>query len=129
MFVVGPTKFIYLTGTDMDVVALGNFDVNAQTITPNFYKTGKWYDYFTGESITVVNGDDPIFLKPGEYHLYTNKKLAPPIGGYKPYQLTNDEGIDIVNDFKIFPNPSASNMELTYSIANPSAVKLKSLIW
>ena len=64
-------------------------------------------------------------MKPGEYRIYTTKKLPPPIGGYKAYQLTNEEGIDVVNDFKIFPNPSDSNMELSYSIANPSSVKLE----
>ncbi len=125
VFTGGQTKFIYLTGDDMDLNAVGNFDVAAQTLNPTFYKTGKWYEYFTGDSINIVSGDEPIFLKPGEYRIYTTKKLPPPIGGYKAYQLTNEEGIDVVNDFKIFPNPSDSNMELSYSIANPSSVKLE----
>jgi 1,4-alpha-glucan branching enzyme len=120
------TKQLYLTGMDMDLIALGNFDVTEQTITPQFNQLGKWYNYFTGDSLNIVNSDDPINLKPGEYRLYTTKRLPKPIGGYKPYSLTDDKNIDVSVDFSVFPNPTTNeSTEISYAIANPSQVKLE----
>jgi len=42
--VTGLSKNIVLRDASMDVVLLGNFNVTAQNITPNFTKTGTWYE-------------------------------------------------------------------------------------
>jgi len=71
-------KRIEINHSDMNVRIIGNFDVIAGEINPNFSETGSWYDYFTGKKITVSNPTEKIALEPGEYHIYTNKQLTTP---------------------------------------------------
>ncbi len=72
----GATKRINLDHSDFDATVLGNFDVVAQNIDPNFQSTGWWYEYFSGDSINVGNVNASINLQPGEYRLYTTKKVS-----------------------------------------------------
>lgn len=71
-------KRIVLTHSSRNVVVLGNFGVTNSTMNPNFPNTGKWYEFFTGDSITVAAGTDPISLNRGEYRLYSNVRWQTP---------------------------------------------------
>ena len=71
-------KRIEINHSDMDVRVIGNFDLKLRSIDPNFSKTGTWYDYFTGQAITVTDVNAFIDLKAGEYHIYTTKQLSIP---------------------------------------------------
>ena len=75
------TKSIVLKHSTFDVVIVGNFDVTSKSVTANFSKTGTWFEYFTGEENTVSNTTQSITLNPGEYKLYTSKKILDPRGG------------------------------------------------
>jgi 1,4-alpha-glucan branching enzyme len=61
--------------TDMDVVVCGNFHVGNRDIAPVFTKTGWWYEYLTGDSLQVTDVNMTIPYVPGEYHVYTTKKI------------------------------------------------------
>ena len=78
MSVSGPMKRIELNHADMDVRILGNFDLTRQSLDPNFSKTGDWYNFFAGDTLEVTNPNDAISLAPGEYRIYTTKKLEKP---------------------------------------------------
>ena len=83
----GFTKSMYIDGDDMDVLVVGNFDVRERTAAASFPAPGTFYDYWTGDSITVTGaaGSRPfrtIPLQPGEYRLYTSQQLDEPDGGY-----------------------------------------------
>ncbi|MCX6270304.1 MAG: alpha-amylase family glycosyl hydrolase [Bacteroidetes bacterium] len=91
-------KKIRLQGDDMSMVVLGNFGVQASSIIPNFYHAGTWYDYFSGDSLTVNSINALIALQPGEFRIYTSKKLATPIG------IPDLEPTSPV--ISIYPNPS-----------------------
>lgn len=95
--VSGTLKKIRLKDADQAVVVLGNFGVTQASIIPNFYNTGTWYEYFSGDSLVVTNINGIIPLKPGEYRIYTAKKLNAPIG--IPEVSLNDENI------LVYPNP------------------------
>jgi 1,4-alpha-glucan branching enzyme len=71
-------KRIEINGDDMNVRIIGNFDVEASEIDPNFSETGTWYDYFSGEELTITDVNALIDLEAGEYHIYTNKQLTTP---------------------------------------------------
>ena len=71
-------KRIEINHSDMDVRVIGNFDLQRRSIDPNFSKTGTWYDYFTGQAITVTDINALIDLEAGEYHIYTTKQLSVP---------------------------------------------------
>ncbi len=94
-------KRIELNHADMDVRIIGNFDVVANEIDPNFSKTGLWYDFFTGDSINVTNTNDLISLYPGEYRIYTTKYLKTPeiTAAIENYSLSESSTI-------IYPVPS-----------------------
>ena len=71
-------KRIRLRNDSTGIVVLGNFDLMTNAMNPKFYNTGKWYELFTGDSITVTNTEELVFLKAGEYRIYSNKKLKYP---------------------------------------------------
>jgi len=96
-------KSLRLSSNDLNVCVLGNFDISTHDVTPNFQNTGKWYEYFTGDSISVTNTTAPVNLKAGEYRMYTSVKLATPdlgnVGIDDPLQLH-----DLT--LQCFPNPA-----------------------
>jgi hypothetical protein len=110
----------------MNVNILGNFGVTASSIVPAFSQTGKWYEYFTDDSLNVTNVNDPINLLPGEYKLYTTRKLPSPklIIGIEEYQSPEEKLIVLV-----FPNPSAGEftIEIGSRYPGPSLVSIVNL--
>lgn len=71
-------KRLHLNHTNMKVTILGNFDVINGSIDPGFQETGTWYEYFTGDSIDVTDVNETINFQPGEYKIYTTRKLEAP---------------------------------------------------
>ena len=71
-------KRIGLSHPSMKAIIIGNFGVTAQEIDPAFQHTGTWYDFFTGDSITVENVQAAISLGAGEFHIYTDIRTITP---------------------------------------------------
>ena len=116
--VSGVVKHIWLNSKDIDVAIIGNFDVTEQNATPGFQKTGWWYDYFTDDSINVTNTNAAITLKPGEYRLYTTKKLTRPdfiLGVPKNEQNTVGEKLSI------YPNPATTGIDVKWNMEKPAS--------
>ena len=93
----GAMKKIRLHNDTISMVVLGNFDVKAGTITPDFYNTGKWYEFFSNDSLNVTSTSAAISLNAGEYRIYTNYKLP------YPYQVDNSPAVN--TSVLITPNP------------------------
>lgn len=94
-------KRIKLNSTELNLVALGNFDVVSGNIAGSFQHTGTWYDYFNGTTLEVTNVNMTISLDAGEYRLYSDS------------EITEDDlgtGIKspVLSKFQIFPNPAGS---------------------
>lgn len=70
----GSVKYVLLTGSGVNVMVVGNFDVNPQTFTVPFPAGGTWYDYMSGNSLNVTLPYS-ITLAPGEYHIYSTAVL------------------------------------------------------
>ncbi|MFM2134743.1 MAG: hypothetical protein RL021_143, partial [Bacteroidota bacterium] len=114
-------KTIHLNHSSMNVTVVGNFGVTASNLNPVFQQTGWWYDYFSGDSIFVSNVTSPLFLQPGEYHLYTSRKPSVPyftIGMEEP----DDDGQDV--RFIAYPNPTEGIMRLRYRLTGNTPVSL-----
>ena len=94
--VAGALKTIHLKNDTLAAVVVGNFDVSTATVAPVFYSTGKWYDYLTGDSLTVSDVNGGISLKAGEARLYMNRRVA------NPYGISLSPG-NILLD--VYPNP------------------------
>jgi len=63
-----------MSGTDL--VLIGNFGLTTGSISPDFSQTGTWYDYFSGEEISVSNTTERIELAAGEWHVYTTTRMS-----------------------------------------------------
>lgn len=102
-------KIIQLNHTDMDALIIGNFDVRFLDIDPNFQHTGKWYEYFTGDSVTITDTHEKLGFDPGEYRLYTTKRILRPTAhwnvGIKESDMSN-------RLFQVIPNPSDGRISL-----------------
>jgi glycosidase len=114
-------KKIHLNHSSMNVTILGNFDVAEGSIVPDFQHTGYWYDYFGGDSLMVENVNNPLTLDPGEYRIYTDKKLETPqinlgIGTEYPDPSTIE---------RVYPNPSSGEFNVDFFLADNSQVELR----
>lgn len=60
---------------DMNVHVVANMDISPKTVAIHFPSSGKWFSYFTGDSISVNSEETSIFLLPGEFRVYTDVVL------------------------------------------------------
>jgi glycosidase len=116
-------KSIHLNNDDMNVTVLGNFDVSAGNITPSFQHTGYWYNYFQGDSINVTSTSSGISLQPGEYRIYTDKKLETPQIGLG----TDEQNISKDHLSLIYPNPSSGEFNIRIMLDDRSDLSLEIL--
>ncbi len=117
----GPQKRLSLDHPSMKVNVLGNFGLTEASVYPLFSQTGKWYEFFTDDSITVTGTNNPLIFKPGEYRLYTTTRLNSSgiISGIND-QLPKSSG-DYLN---VYPNPSEEdfNLSVRSDIRGPVAI-------
>lgn len=67
---------IALSHADLSMIMLGNFNASATiTASPNFPKTGIWYNLLTGEELNVTNTSMTISMQAGDLLLYTDRKV------------------------------------------------------
>jgi 1,4-alpha-glucan branching enzyme len=114
-------KKITLKDSSMDALLLGNFDVTSQNVTPNFTKTGTWYEYYTGDSLVVADTSAVLAFKAGEYRLYTTLKLPKPVFT----GLDDPAGTLLPGHWlKVFPNPSPGPVTFELLIKEKKDIKL-----
>jgi len=71
-------KHIQVQGSEYDVCIVGNFNIQSGEVSPMFTKPGRWYDYFSGDSITISSVSETINLTPGGYKIFTTKLFEMP---------------------------------------------------
>ncbi|MDO8972107.1 MAG: hypothetical protein Q7U74_15540, partial [Saprospiraceae bacterium] len=75
----GLGKRMWLTHSSMDVVVAVNMGVQGFDMAPGFTKAGTWYEYFTGEALTVTDAPGhSMYFGPGDYKVFTSVPLAQP---------------------------------------------------
>ena len=121
--VSGYAKSINLNHQSMDVTIIGNFSVVTRTETPNFQKTGEWYDYFSGDTLLVTDTQEPISLAPGEFFIYSDVKLEIP-----DIETGLNENSDMdLRKFELkqnYPNPFNPQTSVQYNLAHTGDVNL-----
>ena len=119
--VSGKYKRINLYHNTMDVVVLGNFDIETGSLDPAFSKTGWWYEYFSRDSIEVTDVNATIDLLPGSYRLYTSERLTPPDIVLDVKQLRQSSpGFEA----EIFPNPSDGVFNFSIRTDKPEEISI-----
>jgi len=114
-------KRLNLNHADLKVTILGNFGVTQGSLNPSFQESGYWFDYFTGDSINVINVTESITLQPGEYRVYTNRKLTTP-----DFILDVNETLPNVTETRLtaYPNPSRDNFTIQVAVPQFNYVTL-----
>ncbi len=119
--VTSAVKRIYLRHTSMDVTILGNYDIIGQQVVPNFTQTGMWYEFYSGDSLNIVNAADPLPLKAGEYRLYTSVRLPKPLFT----GIADSPGnIQSKNEVNVYPNPSSGIVHFKFVLPATELVDL-----
>ncbi|GGK82333.1 alpha-amylase family glycosyl hydrolase [Rufibacter glacialis] len=118
----GLLKTIHLQDPDMNVAVLGNFGVTAGSIDPKFQNAGTWYDFVTGEALAVTNVNQPLLLQPGEYRIYTTKRLT----SSSILLSSKDEQGALAKNVVAYPNPTGTgSITLQYQLAASTDVTLQ----
>ena len=116
-------KAFHLSSTDFNVTIVANFNTTGETFAANFQKVGKWYDYMSGDSITVTNVAATRTYLPGEYHVYTDKRIVPP-AGFITGTVGTKEFAEQAADFQVYPTPSVSGrFYVGYTLRNGGEVQ------
>jgi hypothetical protein len=104
----GQVKWYSLNNGNDYVFAIGNFGITSVSTEMLLPETGKWYEFFTGDSLTVYNIQQPISLLPGGYKLYSTKKLTTPkaitVAGKKT---------KFGDEIRFYPNPAEKILNVT----------------
>ena len=103
-------KWYRLTNGSNHVFSVGNFDIVQKSANVILPKTGKWYEFFTGDSIEINTSAQTFQLTPGEYRLYSTRKFT------DPHVVT--ENIDIsqhAESIQIYPNPAMGEINISSS--------------
>jgi len=101
-------KWYRLTSGSNHVFSVGNFDIQQKTANVTFPKTGKWYEFFTRDSVEISSVYQSIQLAPGEYRLYSTRKFD------EPQVVTeNKEITSPTKNIVLFPNPAQTEINIT----------------
>ena len=115
----GAAKSIHLADANTSVTIIGNFDVTATTIDPAFQRTGKWYNYLSGDSITVSNVNATIPLAPGQFAVYTSRRIQKAV----LLPTRNQQAASILR-LTAAPNPAQGTTTLRYELPTAGPVTL-----
>jgi len=74
----GGVKKIMLINDTNKLISIANFDLVECSVADIFPNLGKWYDFFTGAELNVIDLTTQYTLKPGEFHIYTTAQLSKP---------------------------------------------------
>jgi pullulanase/glycogen debranching enzyme len=117
----GAVKVMQITDPRLNVTIVGNFDVQSATVVPNFQSAGNWYNYLTGETITVTNPAAPLTLAPGQYAVYTDRKISVPTGTVLSSKRQRDAA---ALQLLALPNPAGTTATLRYELGQSAPVSV-----
>jgi len=117
----GDAKIVHLEGSDGTAAIVGNFDVNPFRTASVFPFAGTWYDYATGESITVDDPDMVVDLEAGEHHVYLDRPIAR--GGGDLGTSTNRRAIAQLQ-LEVSPNPTEGLLRLDFVLKEAGSISI-----
>jgi 1,4-alpha-glucan branching enzyme len=89
-----------------NVVVLTNFDVNSQSVIPNFPYTGTWYNLMDNSTIEVTSTTATIAIEAGGFRIFGNK----------PSTLGTDT-FKVNGEIYLYPNPAINYFTLNGDVS------------
>lgn len=111
----GAFKTLQVTHSDLSLLVVGNFDVNAGSTVVTFPQGGTWYDYFTNEPFTATGSGQVMNLGAGEYKFYINKNLKP----------VDPDPVPASFALNVYPNPIRANSAVTFALPADTRVQIE----
>jgi hypothetical protein len=104
----GAVKWYSLTNAENHVFAMGNFDIQQRNASVTFPKIGKWYEFFTRDSVEINTTNQSIALAPGEYRLYSTQKFDDP-------HVVTENKVELrkTGEIIIYPNPAFGEINIS----------------
>lgn len=110
-------KTISFSHPDMDALVLANFRVINSEFIPKFPYTGIWYEYFSGDSLLVEDTDERMTFLPGEYKVYTSKRIE------LPHDFTTGAKSFEIEKINLYPNLISDDQSFYFELEDPVLVK------
>ena len=113
----GALRQIRIDGDDLDVLVVGNFGLAPLTIRtdlPTADGEDVVYEYWSGETLqAAASGPTRLALAPGEYRLYTSRRLPEPQGGYLQEITSVSEALPRGAAVQLLGNPSPNDLRFS----------------
>jgi glycosidase len=108
----GAGKWFIASNASNHAIALGNFDIVEHDVAITFPKTGKYYEFFTQDSIEISSTNQNFTFEAGEYRLYSTQKFEDP-------DVTTDlKAVSAQkNTVSMYPNPANSVLNFSSEVA------------
>lgn len=74
----GTGKRMWISHSSMNVAVSVNMGVTSLDMTPGFQHTGTWYDYFSGETVSISDVNQSFNFSPGAFRVFTDVQLPRP---------------------------------------------------
>lgn len=117
----GAEKWYKLSNTDKHVLAVGNFDIQQNTVDITFQTNGKWYEFFSRDSIEITEPEQSFSLEPGEYRLYSTREFDDPDVVTKLKDIVAEK-----ENITVYPNPATNKINI-YSAKPINEIQIYSL--
>jgi hypothetical protein len=124
------TKRITISHPELEVSIAGNFGVTDTDLQLQFAQTGEWYDFFSGDTLSVSNTDTTIAMSAGEFHIYTTQKFEAPAEDlltFVPTQIALDisrpfDGASSPQDYRLVALPGQTDEALADILSGDSSI-------
>ena len=104
----GIIKWYKLSNGSNHVIAIGNYDTQQNNTNITFPKAGKWYEFFSRDSIEISSTTQSFNLAPGEYRLYSTRKFD------NPHIVTEIDDISAqTENIRVYPNPATNEINIS----------------
>lgn len=94
----GDLRTISIAHEELSVEIMGNFSLSEQSNSISFSKTGNWYEFFTGDTLTISETSIDLIFAPGQFYFFTDQ----------PVFATSANLVDVFKNI-VTPDPSEFN--------------------
>ncbi|TNE71545.1 T9SS type A sorting domain-containing protein [bacterium] len=125
IFEDSPLRRIELIHETNKVVVAANFDFTAREMRFDFPEDGKWYEFFSGDSLDVINTAENYIMQPAELRIYSKVKFDITPESSVATSNESDENRDLPTSFNLYQNyPNPFNPSTIVNFDMPKSGKV-----